>query len=229
MRHDKYELSESLDRMTRILDGNGEAYRHYTSIPSEEELREYRGCYVECVVIVCKLTFYERSVNIQKLAKIYDIYLGELNRILSEHYLCRKVVFRGNTVVGIYNTGLENFMSELMDIAGRASSLPDVINVKIGRRDNQLFGNICAMDRGVQYTKQINGESEYFGGLLNKVDRWISHQEDEKEKKGLYVSARVYSGLKEDYKAFFKETDIDDVLFGKIENIGMARWIKEQK
>ena len=66
--------------------------------------------------------------------------------------------------------------------------------------------------------------------MISKMEEWIKKPGDgEDELKGLYMSKRAAEELKEDYKGFFKESNIEDVLHGKVENIGMAAWIKEQK
>lgn len=230
MKHEIYDLTESLKRMTRILEENGEDYMRYTYIPDSDTLKGHRGSFTECVVMAIRIYFNEKSMSILNLAKVYDIYLNEAYAIMSAHQLCREIIYHGNLIVGIFNTGEDGFMNGLMDVAGRLLSLPDVINVKIGRRGNPLIGNVCAIDRGYQYATAISGEIKYFGGMLSKMEDWIKKSgEGEEELRGLYMSKRAVDGLKEDYKGFFKKSEIDDVLHGKVENIGMAAWIKEQK
>ena len=227
MEHKKYELSESLDRMSRIIDGDGQNYRRYAFIPDKDELGEARGNFVGCVVIAARLYFTEHEMELLPLAKIYDIYVREMKIILSEHQLCKQVVCHGNTIIGIYSIGVEGYMNELLDVAGRVITLPDVINAKLGRSNAPVIGNVCGMDRGMQFAI-VNDGVDYFGGLLNKVEGWIMKPRGENELRGLYISREVLDSLKEQYQGFFKDSEIDNVLLGKIENIGMARWVKEQ-
>lgn len=230
MEHEIYELTASLERITHILEGNGEEYKRYPYIPEDEMLKEQRGNFIECVVVISRFYFNEINISLLNLAKVYDIYLKEAYAILSEHYLCREIFFHGNNIVALYNIGGDGFMNELMDVAGRISSLPDVINVKIGRKEKPLVGNVLVMDRGYQFASEISGGIKYFGGMLSKAEDWIRKPgEGERELRGVYASSRAYEWLKVEYKVFFKETGIDGVLHGYIENIGMARWVKEQK
>lgn len=230
MKHDIYDLTESLERMTRILEGNGEDYMRYPFIPDDDTLKGCRGSYTECVVLTSRLYFKERSISILNLAKIYDVFLKEGYAIMSSNQLCKEVLFHGNIMTAIFNVGGVGFMDELLDVAGRISSLPDVINVRIGRKEKPLIGNVCAMDKGYQFALAVAGEIKYFGGMISKMEEWINKPAaGEEELRGLYISKRAAEILKEDYKGFFKESEIEDVLHGKVANVGMAAWIKEHK
>lgn len=227
MKHEKYELSDALDRMSAILSGNGEQYRKFSYIPEPELLEDNRGSFVDCVAIVSRLYFVEKDINILGLAKIFDIYQGEAKMILAESSLCRKVTAQGYTITGIYNIGTSDYMSDLLDVAGKLGSLPSVINTKVGRKDNPIIKNVCALEKGVLFVTQTTEGIDYFGNMLNRAECWLTNAVEKKEK-GIYVSEHVRSTLKSRYQEFFHETDDPDVLHGNVENIGMARWIKEQ-
>lgn len=227
MKHEKYELSEALDRMGVILSGNGEQYRKFAYIPEPELLEGNRGSFVECVVIVSRLYFVDKSLNLLGLAKIFDMYEGEAKLILAEHSLCKKITAQGYTITGIYNIGTTDYMSDLLDVAGKLGTLPGVINTKVGRKNNPIIKNVCALEKGVLFVTQTAEEMDYFGNMINRVEGWLTKAVGSEEK-GLFVSEQVRSALKSRYQDFFNETDEEDVFHGNVENIGMARWIKEQ-
>ena len=231
MEHKKYELSESLARMEKILESTGAEYRRYQFIPDEETLNEHKGSLVNTVVIANRLFFTNREIDVLNLVKIYDIYVSEAWRILAEHELCCKVSMHGNMIVAVYSANTQDVVNGILDVASRLSSLPDVINVKIGRKQQPLIGNVCSMNSGFLYTLKTPEGYDYFGGVMNRAESWICNKYgDGGERKGTYISKNVYDFLKSDYQEFFRESDeYDDVYWGMIENIGMARWIKEQK
>ena len=229
MVHKKYELSESLQRMGDILDSKGEEYRKYHFIPQEGISDEHRGYFVDCAVIASRLYFHTNEISPLGVAKVYDMYINEAKCILAEHELCNKIILHGNTIIGIYNFGPEGFLNELLDVVGRLSSLPDVINVKAGRKSSPLIGNVSSMEAGYQFAVRSDEGMDFFGGMLNRAEGWIVKRDvDAKEPKGLFVSQVVYDNLKEQYQNFFQLSDFGDLYHGYVENIGMARWVKEQ-
>jgi len=228
MKHDKFELSESLARMQEVFESKGDEYRRYPYIPQEGIMEGDRGYFVDCVVIVSRLFFRTNQVSLLGLAKVYDIYIHEAKRILTEHELCHTVIVHGNSIIGVFNVGPEGYLNGLMDVAGRMSSLPDVINVKAGRKQKPLIGNICGMEVGHLYAVKEDDNIDFFGGMLNRAEQWIAKRDEEDERRGIYISQKVRDGLKEQYQQFFKIADFDDLYYGMVENVGMAKWVKEQ-
>ncbi len=229
MEHKKYELSESLQRMQDILDSKGEEYRKYHFIPQEGILPDHKGYFVDCAVIASRLYFNTTDLSQLGVAKIYDMYINEAKCILAEHELCKKIILHGNTIIGIYNFGSDGFLNDMIDIAGRLSTLPEVINTKAGRKSTPLIGNVSALEVGYQFTVRADDGMDFFGGMLNRAEGWIVKRDgEEKESKGLYISQVVHDNLKEQYQKFFQLSDFGGVYHGYVENIGMARWLKEQ-
>lgn len=228
MQHNKYELAESLTRMQKILESTGDEYRKYPYIPQEGIMEGHQGYFVDCVVIVSRLYFLTNDIKLLGLAKVYDIYIHEAKRILMEHELCRKVIVHGNSIVGIYNVGTEGYLNDLMDVAGRICSLPDVINTKAGRKQQPVIGNVCGMEVGYLYAVKAEDDLDFFGGMLNRAEEWIKRKEDDNERKGVFISQKVRDGLKEQYQQFFKSANLEGLYHGMIENVGMAKWVKEQ-
>ncbi len=226
MIHNKYDLSESLERMSTILSNNGEQYRKYPYIPEDNVLEEVRGSFVDSVALVSRLYFKAADISLLGLAKIFDMYTNEVKTILSELPLCREILVHGYTITGIYNIGTDDYMSLIMDVAGRVNTLPEVINVKSGRKDKPVINNVCAMEKGQLYVAKSLQEINYFGKMTDRAEGWVSKAAED-EKTGLFISKQVHSELKTQYQGFFNEVE-PDVLYGKIENIGMARWVKEQ-
>lgn len=227
MEHKKYELSDALDRMRNVLSNNGEQYRQYTFIPEKEELATYDGAFVECVAIMSCLYFSDKKLNPLGLAKIFDMYLNEVKLIMAENPLCKKIIVQGYTVAGVYNIGINDYMSDLMDVAGKVITLPNVINTKVGRKDTPIIKNVCAMEKGMLFAINNSTDVDYFGKMMDRIGRWVIKAVDEEEN-GLYISEQVLSALKSQYQVFFHKKEENEIFFGKIENIGMSRWIKEQ-
>ena len=228
MKHQKYELSESLQRMSDILDSKGDEYRKYPYIPQEGIMDGHRGYFVDCAVIVSRLYFKTDDIKILGLAKLYDMYICEAKCILSEHDLCQKIILHGNTIIGIYNMGTEGFLNDLTDVVGRLISLSDVINTKAGRKQSPLIGNVCSLEVGYLYAVKAGEDMDFFGGMLSRAESWIVKHKDENEPRGLFISQKVRDSLKDQYQKFFQVVELGGVYHGMIENVGMARWVKDQ-
>ena len=226
MTHNKFDLSESLDRMGTILSGNGDQYRKFSYIPNDNLLEEFRGSFVDCVVLVSRLFFMANDINLLGLAKIFDMYMNEVKIIMSELPLCKAILVHGYTITGIYNIGTDEYMSSIMDVAGRVKSLPEIINVRSGRKEKPVINNVCAMEKGQLYVTKSTQEVNYFGKMIDRAEGWVSKGVKD-EKTGLFISKQVHLELKSQYQGFFNIEETD-VLFGKIENVGMASWVKEQ-
>ncbi len=215
--------------MQDILNSKGDEYRKYHFIPQEGILPEHKGYFVDCAVIASRLYFNTNDLSQLGVAKIYDMFINEAKCILGEHELCQKIILHGNTIIGIYNIGSEGFLNELTDVAGRLSSLPDVINTRAGRKSSPMIGNVCALEVGYQFAVKSDDGLDFFGGMLNRAEGWLVKREDEeKDPKGLFISQVVHDNLKEQYQKFFRIDEKVSAYHGYIENIGMAQWVKDQ-
>lgn len=227
MEHKKYELSDALDRMGNVLSNSGEQYRKYPFIPEREELATHDGSFVECVTIMSCLSFIDKKLNPLGMAKILDMYLNEVKLIMAENPLCKKIIVQGYTVSSIYNIGADDYMSDLLDVAGKVITLPNVINTRIGRQKSPIIKSVCAMEKGVLFAINNPTDVDYFGKMMDRAERWMINAL-EKGNTGLYISKQVYSTLKPRYQGFFNKETGDEVFRGNIENIGMSRWIMKQ-
>jgi hypothetical protein len=82
------------------------------------------------------------------------------------------------------------------------------------------------MEKGQLYVTKSTQEVNYFGKMIDRAEGWVSKGVKD-EKTGLFISKQVHLELKSQYQGFFNIEETD-VLFGKIENVGMASWVKEQ-
>ncbi len=229
MEHKKYELLDSLKRMDEILDRKSEEYLMSRYIPKNGIIEEHKGCFVDCAVLGSRLYFKTKDIKLPGVAKIYDMYINEAKCILADNLLCEKIIVHGNSVAGVYNVGDEGFLNDLMDVAGRLSSLTDIINIKIGKTNSPLIGNVCGLEVGYLYALSSGAEMDFLGGMLNRVESWIARREDGTNPSGLFISQRVFEGLKKQYQDFFRPTRYERVLLGNVENVGMAKWANEQQ
>lgn len=231
MEYKEYDLAESLARMTSILEKSGDEYSQVDFVPKKEELEKNKGGFVNGVAIACRLIFEAGGMPLLTIARIYDMYMGEAEIIMKSNPQWRDVIIDGHIIRGLYNAENDNFFNELLDVGARLITLADVINAKIGRKNNKVIRASCAIDLGKCFYYNTNSGLKIIGNLLTRTEDIVRKSDNiNVVTRGMYISENVLNRLKESYKSFFKPVPDKDKLYnGIVENIGMARWIKEQE
>lgn len=231
MENSKYDFAESLIRIGQVMERSGGDYWKYTYFPDIEELKKYKGAYVDGIMIACRLIFIGKNFDLLSLAKVYETYISEAKAILQGSSAFRDMAIDGHIFRGIYNMSNEDVYNEMVDIAARLVSLADVVNVKFGRKEDPLISAVCAIEFGTMFVVHTGEGFVISGNMATRIEGYL--MEPIENKRGIFLTEYVLGKLKDDYKGFFKpynnEKDNHKLFYGSAENIGMAKWVKEQK
>lgn len=231
MNNSKYDFAESQVRIGQVMERSGEDYWKYAYFPDIEELNKYKGAFVDGVMVACRLIFIGKNIDLLSLAKVYEAYISEAKAILEGSSALRNVTIDGHFFRGIYNMSSEGAFDEVLDISARLISLADVVNVKAGRKDDPLISAVCAIECGAMFVANLSDGLIFSGNMATRIEGYLMDPTD--KNRGIFLTDRVFEKLKDDYKAFFSpynnEKDKFKLYYGSVENIGMARWVKEQK
>lgn len=227
----KYDFAESLIRIGKVMDRSGEDYRKFAYFPENEMLNNYNGSFVDALMIACRLIFIGKSMDLLTLAKIYEAFISEAKAILMSSSSCRNVIIDGHIFRGVYNILGEGVFDEVLDTAARLVSLADVLNVKIDRKEDPIISAVCAMEYGTIFVANIDDKAIISGNMATRIGNYL--MDPIEKKRGIFLTEQVLGKIKDGYKVFFSqlnnEKDNRKLYYGSVENIGMARWLKEQK
>ena len=218
----KYDFSDSLARIDRVLESNGVEYRRFSQIVDIASQDKVKGGFSDAVVIGMRFSFASEDFSRLAQAKIYDILLSEELRIVQSSPLFFSYIVGGHTIKGIFQINQQSDYDHLMDVAAKMLSFVDVLNVKIGRKP-VLLKATCAIDSNLLFVSSFSGKNELLGTVMERMDEALNS-----EVRKLFVSEYVRDMLKEQYQNFFEKSDIKSFYEGKVENVGMSQWIAKQ-
>lgn len=218
----KYDFSDSLARIDRVLESSGVEYRQFNQIVDIASQDKVKGGFSDAVVIGIRFSFTDEAFSRLAQAKIYDILLSEELRIVQSSPLFFSYIVGGHTIKGIFQINQQSDFDHLMDIAAKMLSFVDVLNVKIGRRPILLHAT-CAIDSNQLFVSSFSGKNELLGTVIERMDEALKSGS-----RKLFVSESVRDMLKEQYRKFFEVSAIKPFLEGKVENVGMSQWIAKQ-
>lgn len=218
----KYEFSDSLARIDRVLESSGVEYRQFSQIVDVANQDKVKGGFSDAVVIGIRFSFSDENFSRLAQAKIYDILLSEELRIIQSSPLFFSHIVDGHTIKGIFQINQQSNYDHLMDVAAKMLSFMDVLNVKIGRKP-VLLQATCAMDSSQLFVSSFSGKNELFGTVIERMDVPLRSNN-----RKLFVSETVRDMLKEQYRKFFEESKVEPFFEGNVENVGMSQWIVKQ-
>lgn len=218
----KYDFSDSLARIDRVLESSGSEYRKFNQIMDVAILDKVKGAFSNAVVIGLRFSFTEENFSLLAQAKIYDLLMSEELLIMNSSPLYFSHVVEGHTIKGVFQAHQQSDFDDLMDVAGRMLSFVDVLNVKIGR-EPRLIQAAGAMDSQPLFVTSYGGKNEMLGLVMDQMD--VPLRSDVRK---LYITGSIKELLKEQYSQFFSKSKYDLFYEGNIENVGMSQWIAKQ-
>lgn len=231
-----YNLQDSLQRMDDILNSQN-ICEERDSIPSRSTLTFTNGYYVNCCAIfvdICGSSDLTNEHTRPVLAKIYRCFISELVALFNGENSCREISINGDCVWGVFE--VQNNMNEMIDIAAKASSLIDILNIKLRRKGYQAI----EVGIGIDYGRALVAKAGYKGSAINDVI-WMgdvvnqachlcSHGNQTIGDYRVMISENVYSQCSEKYKEqLFKWNYRWNCYHGKIHNIHMNNLINNNK
>ena len=230
-----YNLEDSLQRMDDILDSQN-ICEEKDSIPSRSTLTFTNGYYVNCCAIfvdICGSSDLTNEHTRPVLAKIYRCFISELVALFNGENTCKEISINGDCVWGVFE--LQNNMDEMIDIAAKASSLIDILNIKLRRKRYQTI----EVGIGIDYGRALVAKAGYKGSAINDVI-WMgdvvnqachlrNHGNKTVDDSRVMISYNIYSLCSANYKNLFKWNNRWNCYHGNIHNIYMNNLINNDE
>ncbi|EHK9576327.1 MULTISPECIES: adenylate/guanylate cyclase domain-containing protein [Vibrio] len=230
-----YDFTKSRERIDEILKGADANYKNKDSIPSRDDLTFTNGFNVKCSALFVDIRG-SKAINDKHtrpvLAKIYKTYISELVAIMRNHPKVNEISIEGDCVWGIFDTPYQRDIDDVFEVAFRVSSLIDVLNIKLRKRNySELTVGI-----GASYGSSLLIKSGYKGSGINEVV-WLGTLVSEAAKLCGYgnktgadyeimVSDVFYDNLKESNKKLLTKNYNRSCYHGNVISIGMNEWVK---
>lgn len=210
------------------------------TIPYDELIQNKRNwTYVlnKGSVICVHLAFKILQTDDEKLLKAYCICNNEIRAVFNDN--CNLVDFIGlsDDFIGIFDTPLCADVDRLLETVGKVNAVLYYLREKIKKALHlELDFQI-----GVDYTKlgminnAENGLSSNFSSprtwngiaLIKAKELSVSKYGVITSDKHVYISARIYNNIKEEYKKFFSLCD--EYYVADIVNTSIINWLKSHK
>ncbi len=230
-----YNLQDSLQRMDDILNSQN-ICEERDSIPSRNTLTFTNGYYVNCCAIfvdICGSSDLTNEHTRPVLAKIYRSFISELVALFNGENTCKEISINGDCVWGVFE--LQNNMNEMIDIAAKASSLIDILNIKLRRKGYQTI----EVGIGIDYGRALVAKAGYKGSTINDVI-WMgdvvnqachlcNHGNQTRGDYRVMISENVYNQCSEKYKNLFMRNSRWNCYHGNIVSTMMNNLIKDNK
>lgn len=231
--HTVYDYKKSAERISEILNASDSEYEEKNSIPDRSLLTFTNGFHVRSSAMFVDIRGSKTmSENISKpaLAKIYKAYISELVAVMRGHSKINEIYIEGDCVWGVFDASYKKDLDELIEVAARASSLIDMLNLKLSKKS---YPNI-SVGIGLSYGSSLYIKAGHKGSGINEVV-WVGELIGEAAKLCSYgsrtandqriMASNVFKyNLKESYQAFFSWNTQRDCWHAAIHMPDMSKW-----
>lgn len=233
-----FDYEESIERIDEILAGADASYEDSNGVPARNSLTFTNGFYVDVTVLFVDIRgskALSQTHTRPVLAKIYRAFISETVAVIRGAATISEIYIEGDGVWAVFNTTKKPDVDGVFEVAGRISSLVDVLNVKLAKKGYATFDVGIGIDDG----ETLYIKAGYKGAGINEVV-WIGRivgQAATLCKNGnrssfdgeLMVSKVVYSNLNEKYQGFLSWSAERECYHGNIVNVVMNNWVNNAK
>lgn len=233
--YSNYNFEKSIDRITEILNSSDALYEDKKFIPSRDTLTFNNGYYIDCSALFIDMRGSKALSEKHRrptLAKIYKTYISELVAVLRNHLKVHEIYIEGDCVWGIYETPNKSDIDDLFTIAGTASTLIEILNIKYKRKG---YSEI-SVGIGLSYGSSLYIKSGHKGSGVNEIV-WLGKTVSEAAKLCSYgnktsfdyetmVSVDFYNNLNEHHKQLLSYNASRECYHGYIVRTDMHEWVK---
>ncbi|WP_020656953.1 adenylate/guanylate cyclase domain-containing protein [Massilia niastensis] len=230
-----YDYEKSIERIDEILNSSDASYEDRNSIPSRDLLTFTNGYYVDASVIFIDMR--GSKVLAEKhtrpvLAKMYRTFISELVAVLRGDSNVFEIYIEGDAVWGVFDTPTKNDIDRVFSTAAQASSLVDILNIKLNRRNYTPVG----VGIGLAYGQSLLIKAGYRTSGVNEVV-WIGKVVGEAAKlcdlggrlwtNRTFVSNVFYDNLNESNRKLLNKDWTNNCYSGYIVNTTMNEWVNK--
>lgn len=208
-KYSAYDVTASDARIKDILD-SAESFDEVNTIPTRNSLTYSNGFYVNCTAVFIDIRGSSKLTDNHSrpvIGKIYRAYISECASIMNADEDCCEVFITGDCVSGIFNTTYQKQIVSAFEVAGRLSSLIEMLNWHLGNKGYQPI--VCGI--GIAYGRALMIQAGAKGSGVNDVV-WIGdvvneaahlcHKGNKEGRKPVQISTTVFNNLTEKYQGF---------------------------
>lgn len=235
--YSNYDFEKSRNRIDEILNASNDSFENVKQIPSRDSLTFTNGYYTYCTAVFVDI---RNSSGLPDqhtkpvLAKIYRSYISEIVALMNGLTSCREVNIEGDSVWGVFNTPKKPNIDEVFSLAARISSLIDVLNHKLSKKN---FSSI-EVGIGIEYGRALMIKAGFRGSTINEVV-WMGDVVNKASKlcgfgnklstdKEVMLSSTVYENLKDTNQNLLTWNSNRGCYHSNVVNVGMRDWLDAQ-
>lgn len=166
--YSEYDFLKSLERIDAILNESDSNFEERDSIPPRSELTYTNGFYVNCTAMfvdICGSSDLTDEHRRPVLAKIYRSFISEMVALLKGCQQCREINIHGDCVWGVFNTQYKSDIDDMINMAARANSLVNALNIKLTKKGYATY----KVGIGIDYGRALMIKAGYNGSGISDV------------------------------------------------------------
>jgi class 3 adenylate cyclase len=234
--HATYDFQASIVRIQEILNASDADYADSKTLPARASLTFTNGYYVDVTVLFVDIRESKQLSETHTrpvLAKIYRAFISEIVAVLRGHSKVSEVYIEGDGVWAVFDTPYKTDIDEALSTAARVSSLVDILNIKLAKKNYSPI----KIGMGIDYGECLYIKAGYKGSGINEVV-WVGkvvgqaaalckHGNRTLFDAETLVSTVIYQNLKQEYKDLLRWSQSTQCYSGNIINIVMSDWVNE--
>lgn len=166
--HKSYKFTDSLKRLTDILDQADINYEEKKELPSRDKLTFTNGFYAYCSALFIDVrdsSALPQKYKRPKLARLYRAYISESIACMTDDLYCREINVVGDGVWCVVNTPKKPDIDDVFTTACRLHSMVKVLNCKSKSRSFEPV----SVGIGISYGRALMIKAGYSGSGINDV------------------------------------------------------------
>jgi class 3 adenylate cyclase len=234
--HIQYNFDKSLIRIDTILETNDNSYEELNSIPSREKLTYTNGFYVNCTALFIDIrdsSYLPEKYRRPTLARIYRTYISEVIALINGNSKCSEINVQGDCVWSIFDTPMKLDINEVFYTAASISSIVDVLNCKLKKRNIDPITVGIGIDYGralmikAGYSGSGINEVVWMGDVVNKACKLCGYGNKSSNDYELMISKNIHDNLNDNNKELLEWNYNRSCYHGNVINLLMNEWLKE--
>ncbi|WP_270670249.1 adenylate/guanylate cyclase domain-containing protein [Paraclostridium bifermentans] len=230
-----YDVSNSSERIDKILNASSSNYEESKTIPDRKKLTYENGYYVNVGAIfidVRQSSSLTDEHKRPKLAKLYRSYISEVVAILNGYEDCKEINIVGDCVSGIFEAQYKYQIQKMADASAKINSLIKILNYKL-RKNGIVEVNIGI---GLDYGRALMVQAGYSGSGVNDIV-WMGdvvnsasnlcNKANKTNTKPILISGDVHCNLNDNDKKLLKYNEVEKVYECDWLDVAMDNWYKE--
>lgn len=235
-KYSTYDYEKSRERIDEILNSSDAEYKDSKTIPSRDKLTFDNGYYVDCSAIFVDMRSSKELNNKHKrptLAKIYKTYISELVAVIRSHPSISEISIEGDCVWGVADTPYRPDIDELFNVAARAASLIDTLNIKYKKKGYSEINIGIGLSYGTSLFIKAGhkgsgiNEAVWLGKLVGEAAELCSYGNRTWLDCEVMASSAFHENLNKENKNLLSWNQSRNCYHGNIINTAMNEWVKK--